>query len=517
MSLGRILLPASLVLAGAALLMAAAGPAGLLPPGLASSSSAVLAAAAALLVLANRRTGTASSAVGQQPTPAAPPARAALGPALDGTEALAICAVERDGRITYANAGAARLFGRPRRELEGAFSAGILVAREEERAFQQEIEGIFAGSRSRPGRGVFVTDALGRRVEAVRTLLPLVRYGKTVEVAVVLGELRGAAVVEREARLLDAAPAALFGLDGEARIEAASERLSEWTGRRVELLEGLEVSRADIFPAPLREALEALARRRRESDELVSVEEFDDALLPLDGPPRPVHVVASARAGGGADVILLDGTSRQRLLADLEAARGALVEARKVAAEAIEATTHELRVSVEEVAEAVRRARDEGSGPVERARAEVDLAETTREFLKRVEAVRSQRRPSAPRVLLVEDNEDNRDLLAHMLRSRGAEVVVAGSGAEAVEAASRQPVSFVLLDLQMPAMDGYQVLRRLRALPGGEALPVVALTALTSEDVRRRCEAEGMSDFVSKPVTLARIRELVDRWGTPHA
>jgi CheY-like chemotaxis protein len=62
-------------------------------------------------------------------------------------------------------------------------------------------------------------------------------------------------------------------------------------------------------------------------------------------------------------------------------------------------------------------------------------------------------------------------------------------------------------------MDGYQVLQRLRALPGGASLPIVALTALTSEDVRRRCEAEGMNDFVTKPVTLGRIRELVERWG----
>jgi two-component system, sensor histidine kinase and response regulator len=100
-----------------------------------------------------------------------------------------------------------------------------------------------------------------------------------------------------------------------------------------------------------------------------------------------------------------------------------------------------------------------------------------------------------------------------MLRSRGAEVVGARTGREALEVASRQSFSFVLLDLQMPEMDGYQVLRRLRALPLGEALPVVALTALTSEDVRRRCEAEGMNDFVTKPVTLSRIRELVERWG----
>jgi len=62
-------------------------------------------------------------------------------------------------------------------------------------------------------------------------------------------------------------------------------------------------------------------------------------------------------------------------------------------------------------------------------------------------------------------------------------------------------------------MDGFQVLRRLLALPDGDRLPVVALTGLTSDLVKERCEAEGMNDFVSKPVTLARIGELVAKWG----
>jgi len=92
-------------------------------------------------------------------------------------------------------------------------------------------------------------------------------------------------------------------------------------------------------------------------------------------------------------------------------------------------------------------------------------------------------------------------------------VHMAGNGREAVDAAASLRFAFVLLDLQMPEMDGFQVLRRLRALPDGDRLPVVALTALTSDLVKERCEAEGMNDFVSKPVTLARIGELVAKWG----
>ncbi|HQR68625.1 MAG TPA: response regulator, partial [Thermoanaerobaculia bacterium] len=315
------------------------------------------------------------------------------------------------------------------------------------------------------------------------------------------------------ARLVDAAPVALLAVDGEGRIEAASARLSEWTGRRMELLLGTDLARADILPAGLREALDGIARRGRRAEGPGPLSEFDGVLVSVDGASRPVHVLASARAGGGADVALVDGTSRRALLEQLESARSALIEARAAAAEAIESSAREFRASVEEAAEASRRPRDETSGPIQRARAEVDLAETTRQLLRRLEAVRAGGRPSAPRVLLVEDNDENRELLAHMLRSRGAEVVVARSGPKASEAVARQPISFVLLDLQMPEMAGYQVLRRLRALPGGADLPVVALTALASEDVRRRCEAEGMNDFVTKPVSLARIRELVERWG----
>jgi len=443
----------------------------------------------------------------------APGVRVSFGPALDAAETVAVCAVEQSGRITYWNAGAAKLFGRPAREMEGTPAGGSIVAADEERAFLQEVDAVFSSGRARPGRRETVADEFGRRVDVARTLLPVIRYGKTVEVAVVFVETRAAGGDERQARLLDDAPIALLGLDGEGRIETVAGRLSAWTGRRVEILEGMEAARADIFPPSLGQALDAVSRKAPRAAGPEAAAEFDEVLLPLEGAPRPVHVLAAARPGGGASVVLVDGASRRTLLDEGDAARSALVEARRAAADAIESTARELRVSAESVAEAVRRARDEQSGPIQKAKAEVDLAETTREFLRRIDAFRIGRRPSAPRVLLVEDNDENRELLAHMLRSRGAEVVAVSSGCEALEAASRQPFSFVLLDLQMPEIDGYQVLRRLRALPVGEALPVVALTALTSEDVRRRCEAEGMNDFVTKPVTLARIRELVDRWG----
>jgi len=85
-------------------------------------------------------------------------------------------------------------------------------------------------------------------------------------------------------------------------------------------------------------------------------------------------------------------------------------------------------------------------------------------------------------------------------------------GVQAVGQITALKPDLLFLDVQMPEMDGYQVLRRIRSLPNGRTLPVVALTALTSELVREKCDAEGMDDFVSKPVTLARIGQLLGKW-----
>jgi PAS domain S-box-containing protein len=520
----RILTLVALAAAGVALLLGGAALSGPESRGDAVTPAVLVVAGAVLLLVAGalreRRPPDVSRGAAS-----APSARTAFGPALDAAEAVAVCSVDRQGRLSYWNAGAEKLFGLGGREVEGAPITGKVVPAEEESDLLAEIERTFETGRSRGVRRTAVTGELGRRADAVYALVPLLRYGKVVEVALVFVETRPAGLDDRYERLLDGSPAGLLGVDGEGRIESANRRFAEWTGRRVEVLEGMDVERAAVLPEELRRELRALARLRRRAGELPEPREFDETLLTPDGDPRSVHVVAAARPGGGADVLLVDAASRRRLAAELAAVRGALAEAREAAAEAIVLTTRDLEDSVERIAAAVRRSRDERSGPLQRAAADEALDETTREILKRLKTARSLARapvpsvgaPAAPAVLLVEDNEENRELLAHMLRSRGADVVACGSGREALEAAARERFTFVLLDLQMPEMDGHQVLQRLRALPGGEHLPVVALTALTSEDVRHRCEAEGMNDFVTKPVTLGRIRELVDRWGTPSA
>ena len=116
------------------------------------------------------------------------------------------------------------------------------------------------------------------------------------------------------------------------------------------------------------------------------------------------------------------------------------------------------------------------------------------------------------RVLFVEDNDEIRDLIAHVLRSRGVEVSPCANGPQALELFSAKPFDLVLLDLSLPGMDGFEILREIRSRPAGASVPVVALTAYASEFDRERAMAEGMDDFVAKPVTRATIDALLGRW-----
>jgi two-component system, sensor histidine kinase and response regulator len=117
------------------------------------------------------------------------------------------------------------------------------------------------------------------------------------------------------------------------------------------------------------------------------------------------------------------------------------------------------------------------------------------------------------RILLAEDNDFNQQVIAHLLRRRGHDVVVAGDGRKALEALDHCSFDLLLLDIQMPELDGFEVievLRRRERTAGGH-LPVVALTAHAMKEDRERCLQAGMDDYLSKPIHSAELVAVIDR------
>ncbi len=120
------------------------------------------------------------------------------------------------------------------------------------------------------------------------------------------------------------------------------------------------------------------------------------------------------------------------------------------------------------------------------------------------------------RVLLVEDNEINQEVAVELLTQAGIRVETAANGQIALDRLQRQSYELVLMDMQMPVMDGLTATRRLRALPGLEKLPVVAMTANAMQQDRDACLAAGMDDFVFKPIDPEKLWAVLLRWLKPR-
>jgi len=110
-----------------------------------------------------------------------------------------------------------------------------------------------------------------------------------------------------------------------------------------------------------------------------------------------------------------------------------------------------------------------------------------------------------PRILLVEDNEMNRDMLTRRLTRKGFDVLHAVNGIEGVSASRLHCPDLVLMDLSLPEMDGLEATRRIKADPVTCAIPVIALTAHAMTNDRERALEAGCDDYDTKPVDLARL------------
>ena len=121
---------------------------------------------------------------------------------------------------------------------------------------------------------------------------------------------------------------------------------------------------------------------------------------------------------------------------------------------------------------------------------------------------------AALRLLVVDDNAVNRELISSLLAPFGVEIETAADGAQAIEAATRAPFDLILMDVQMPVMDGLTATRRLRALtpPGAAHTPIIAMTANVLDEQVDRCLEAGMDDHVGKPISPQKLLEAIARW-----
>jgi two-component system cell cycle response regulator DivK len=120
--------------------------------------------------------------------------------------------------------------------------------------------------------------------------------------------------------------------------------------------------------------------------------------------------------------------------------------------------------------------------------------------------VTSKYTPSAmPKILLVEDNEMNRDMLSRRLEKRGYTLALAVDGGQGVALARSELPDLILMDMSLPVLDGWDATRQIKADPATKVIPVIALTAHAMESDRQKALEAGCDDFDTKPVELARL------------
>ncbi len=113
------------------------------------------------------------------------------------------------------------------------------------------------------------------------------------------------------------------------------------------------------------------------------------------------------------------------------------------------------------------------------------------------------------RILLVEDNEMNRDMLSRRLKRKGYDVLIAVDGAEGVSMAVADDPDLVLMDMSLPVLDGWEATRQLKADPKTKEIPIIALTAHAMAGDREKALEAGCDDYDTKPIELPRLLEKI--------
>ena len=116
-----------------------------------------------------------------------------------------------------------------------------------------------------------------------------------------------------------------------------------------------------------------------------------------------------------------------------------------------------------------------------------------------------------PRLLYVEDNEMNRDMLSRRLQRRGYEVLIAEDGEQGVILAAAEKPDLILMDMSLPVLDGWEATRRIKAAPDTRRIPIIGLTAHAMAADRDKCLEAGCDDYDTKPVELGRLLEKIER------
>lgn len=114
-----------------------------------------------------------------------------------------------------------------------------------------------------------------------------------------------------------------------------------------------------------------------------------------------------------------------------------------------------------------------------------------------------------PKILLVEDNEMNRDMLSRRLSRRGFEVVMAEDGQEGVDMAAAENPDLILMDMSLPVLDGWEATRLIKASEKTSTIPIIALTAHAMAGDREKTLAAGCDDYDTKPIELPRLLEKI--------